>query len=113
NELITTAANVVLVGAVFVIISPTLAVLAFLPIPVIVIGSLRYQKSLEPKYDAVRAAAGRIAETLTNNLGGIATITAFTAEDREVERVAIDSKEYQAANTAAIRYSSAFVPLIR
>ena len=42
------------------------------------------------RYDAVRAAAGRIADTLTNNLGGIATIKAFTAESREVERVAVE-----------------------
>jgi ATP-binding cassette subfamily B protein len=113
NELILTAANVVLVGATFAVISPLLTVLAFLPIPVIVVGSLAYQKRLEKRYDAVRAAAGEIADTLSNNLGGIATIKAFTAEEREVERVAVDSRAYQEANRAAIRYSSAFVPLIR
>ncbi|MGH9084137.1 MAG: ABC transporter ATP-binding protein, partial [Acidimicrobiales bacterium] len=113
NELILTAANVVLVGLTFALISPLLTLLAFLPIPIIVIGSLRYQRSLERRYDAVRAAAGRIADTLTNNLGGIATIKAFTAEDREVERVAVDSRAYSEANRDAIRYSSAFVPLIR
>ena len=113
NELILTAANVVLVGVTFFVISPTLALLAFLPIPIIVIGSLRYQRTLEKRYDAVRAAAGRIADTLTNNLGGIATIKAFNAEDREVERVAVDSLAYSTANADAIRYSSAFIPLIR
>jgi len=113
NELILTAANVVLVGVTFFVISPVLALLAFLPIPVIVLGSLRYQRTLEKRYDAVRAAAGRIADTLTNNLGGIATIKAFNAEDREVERVAVDSRAYSAANSDAIRYSSAFIPLIR
>ncbi|MEY2399752.1 MAG: ATP-binding cassette, subfamily bacterial [Actinomycetota bacterium] len=113
HDLILTAANVVLVGAVFAVISPVLTLFAFLPIPVIVIGSLRFQKRLEPRYDAVRAAAGRIADTLTNNLGGIATIKAFTAEEREVDRVADDSLAYAAANAEAIRYSSAFVPLIR
>ena len=113
NELILTAANVVLVGLTFALISPLLTLLAFLPIPVIVVGSLRYQRSLEKRYDAVRAAAGRIADTLTNNLGGIATIKAFNAEEREVERVAVDSKAYSDANADAIRYSSAFVPLIR
>ena len=61
----------------------------------------------------MRAAAGRIADTLTNNLGGIATIKAFTAEEREVERVAIDSRAYGEANAEAIRLSSAFIPLIR
>ncbi len=113
HEIIITAANVVFVGVVFAVISPTLMLLAFLPIPVIIIGSLRYQKSLEKRYDAVRAAAGAIADTLTNNLGGIATIKAFTAEDREVDRIAEDSLAYAAANAEAIRYSSAFVPLIR
>jgi ATP-binding cassette subfamily B protein len=113
NKMILTISNVVLVGLVFVVISPTLALLSFLPIPVIVIGSLLYQKRLEPRYDAVRAAAGRIADTLTNNLGGIATIKAFTAEEREVERVAVDSRAYGEANVSAIRLSSAFIPLIR
>jgi len=113
NQMILTISNVVLVGLAFFIISPELAFLAFLPIPVIVVGSLLYQKKLEPRYDAVRAAAGRIADTLTNNLGGIATIKAFTAEEREVDRVAIDSRAYGEANAQAIRLSSAFIPLIR
>jgi ATP-binding cassette subfamily B protein len=113
NQVILTISNVVFVGLAFFVISPTIAFLAFLPIPVIVAGSLRYQRTLEARYDAVRAAAGRIADTLTNNLGGITTIKAFTAEAREVERVAIDSRAYGAANGEAIRYSAAFIPLIR
>jgi ATP-binding cassette subfamily B protein len=88
-------------------------VLAFLPIPVIILGSLRYQRRLEQRYDKVRASAAQIADTLTNNLGGIATIKAFSAEGREAERVSRDSLAYSAANEDAIRYSSAFVPLIR
>ena len=79
----------------------------------IVAGSLRYQRTLEARYDAVRAAAGRIADTLTNNLGGITTIKAFNAEAREVDRVAVDSRAYGDANGEAIRYSAAFIPLIR
>lgn len=113
NEVILTVANVLLVGLAFAVISPQIALLAFLPIPVIIAGSLRYQRSLEKRYDAVRAAAGRIADTLTNNLGGITTIKAFTAEEREVDRVTVDSKAYSDANGAAIRLSSAFIPLIR
>ena len=113
NQVILTISNVVFVGLAFFIISPTIAFLAFLPIPVIVAGSLRYQRTLETRYDAVRATAGRIADTLTNNLGGITTIKAFNAEAREVERVAVDSRAYGQANGEAIRYSAAFIPLIR
>jgi ATP-binding cassette subfamily B protein len=113
NDVILTISNVVFVGLAFLIISPTIAFLAFLPIPVIVVGSLRYQRTLEKRYDAVRGAAGRIADTLTNNLGGITTIKAFNAESREVDRVAVDSRAYSDANGEAIRYSAAFIPLIR
>ncbi len=113
DEIIQTIANVIFVGIVFAVISPTLAVLAFLPIPVIVVASLRYQRRLEPRYDAVRAATTRIGDTLSNSLGGVATVKAFSGEDREVQRLAQDSDHYRETNRRAIALSSAFVPLIR
>jgi ATP-binding cassette subfamily B protein len=113
HKIIITVANVVLVGAVFAVISPTLTVLAFLPIPIIVTGSLLYQRRLQPRYDRVREAAGRIADSLSNSLGGIATIKAFNGEARDRERIDEDSRAYRAANNDAIKMSSAFKPLIR
>jgi ATP-binding cassette subfamily B protein len=80
---------------------------------VILWGSFRYQRRLEPLYRGVRDQVGRLSGTLANNLGGIATIKAFTAEERETERVGRESEEYRVANREAIRLSSAFVPLIR
>ena len=113
DEIIVTIANVVFVGIVFAVISPTLAVLAFLPIPVIVVGSLRYQRRLQPRYDAVREAATRIGDTLSNSLGGVGTVKAYSGEEREVDRLALDSEHYRSVNGEAIRLSSAFIPLIR
>ncbi len=113
NQIILTVMNVLLVGLVFFVISPLLALLAFLPIPVIVVGSLLFQRRLGPLYAVVRARAGDIAGVLGNNLAGLATIRAFTAEEREVARVSAASTAYREANRDAIRVSSAFVPLIR
>ncbi len=113
HKLIITAANVVFVGLVFLVVSPLLALLAFLPIPIIVAGSLWYQTRLEPRYATVRASAGEISDTLTNGIGGMATIKAFSGEDREVKRVDGDSQAYREANREAIRFSTAFNPLIR
>ncbi len=113
NNIIRTLTNVVLVGIVFLLASPLLALVAFLPIPVILWGSFRYQRRLEPLYRGVRDQVGRLSGTLANNLGGIATIKAFTAEERETERVERESEAYRVANREAIRFSSAFVPLIR
>ncbi|WP_367401319.1 ABC transporter ATP-binding protein [Paraconexibacter antarcticus] len=113
NRLILTVMNVVLVGLVFVVISPLLALLAFLPIPVIAFGSLAFQRRLEPLYATVRDRAGAVGAVLANNLAGLATIKSFTAEDREVARISAASLAYRDANREAIRVSSAFVPLIR
>ncbi|KRA29464.1 MULTISPECIES: ABC transporter ATP-binding protein [unclassified Nocardioides] len=105
--------NIVLVGAVFAIASWSLLLYAFLPIPVIVLGSLLFQKRLEPLYDRVRAAVADLSGALSANLGGIATIKAFTAEGRERERIEGVSAAYRDANVRAIRSSAAFVPLVR
>jgi ATP-binding cassette subfamily B protein len=111
--IIGTVVNVIIVGIIFVIASPLLALVAFAPIPVILWGSFLYQRKLEPKYRVVRAKVGHLSGTLANNLGGIATIKAFTAEAREAARVGRESQGYREANQDAIRLSSAFVPLIR
>ncbi|HSK27758.1 MAG TPA: ABC transporter ATP-binding protein [Jiangellales bacterium] len=113
NQIIQTTLNVVLVGAVFAASSWQLMVLAFLPIPLIVLGSLRFQTRLEPLYARVREAVAELNATLAANLGGIATIKAFTAEERERDRVERASSGYRSANLEAIRSSAAFVPLIR
>lgn len=113
SEVIRTATNVVLVGAFFFVVSPMLALVAFLPIPLIIAGSLRYQRRLEPHYAAVRQSVGDLSGTLANNLGGIATIRAFVAEEREARRIDELSEDYRDANRRAIKVSSAFVPLIR
>lgn len=113
DRLWTLALNVVLVGAVFAASSWTLTALAFLPIPVIIVGSLWFQRRLEPRYAVVRSAVARISGLVSGNLGGMATIKSFTAEERELERVREASDAYRLANADAIRASAAFVPLIR
>lgn len=113
SKIILTVTNVIAVGAVFLLISPLLAAVAFLPIPVIVAGSLLFQRRLGPRYAQVREQAGRLGGLIGGNLGGIATVKAFGAEARETARVEEASDAYAAANRRAIVLSSAFVPLIR
>jgi ATP-binding cassette subfamily B protein len=113
QELIRTLVNIIFVGVVFFVASPVLGVVAFLPIPVIVWASVRYQRRLEPRYTEVREAAGDLGALLANNVSGIATIRSFTAEERETGRVSEASQIYREANGRAIRLSSAFIPLIR
>ena len=105
--------NIIFVGAVFFASSPLLTLFAFIPIPIIVFGSIKYQHSLKPRYAKVREAVAELSSTINTNLGGITTIKAFTAESREAARIGKVSNDYRLANQDAIRYSAAFVPLIR
>lgn len=113
NDLLQVGTTVVVVGITFFGVSPLIAVLAFLPVPFILVGSFRFQERIAPKYADVRERAAQLAGLLANNLGGIETIKSYTAEDRELDRVAAASRDYQGSNRAAIRLSSAFSPLIR
>ncbi|MCF3642666.1 ABC transporter ATP-binding protein/permease [Rhizobium sp. TRM95111] len=113
NELIQTFAAVILVGAVFFIVSPLIAVIAFTPVPAIVAGAFWFQRRAQARYDAVRARAGNLGARLTTNLQGLQTIRAFGAEARETATLTRESLAYVEANRAAIRVSSAFIPIIR
>lgn len=113
NDLLQVSTTVIVVGAVFLAISWKVALFAVLPIPIIIWGSFLYQRSLEPRYAEVRNTAGKLNALLENDLSGMSTIQSFTAESRELDRVADLSNEYRNANKRAIRLSVAFVPMIR
>jgi ATP-binding cassette, subfamily B, bacterial len=113
NNLIQVATTLIAVGAVFFVVSPTIALLAFTPIPVIVIGAFYFQRRAQPLYAQVRARVGLLGARLAANVAGIATIKSFATEEFEAERVRRDSSDYVAANRKAIAVSSAFIPIIR
>ena len=113
NVFIQVITTVLIIGAAFFVTAPEVAWMAMLPMPFVVWGSIVYQKRLEPRYTLVRQRVGELGARLANNLGGITTIKAYAAEAHERERVAAESQAYRAANREAIRYSAAFVPLIR
>jgi ATP-binding cassette subfamily B protein len=113
NDIIQITVSTITIGAVFFFISPLIAAVAVLPIPIILFVASFFQKSLESRYLKVRDSAGSLSSTIFNNLLGIITIKSFTAEDVEKNRISGLSKNYQNANKNAIRISSAFVPVVR
>lgn len=113
NDFLQVFVSVVLIGGVFFYISPSIALLAITPIPVIIWGAFFFMRRASPLYADVRARVGDLSSRLGNNIGGMATIKSFTAESRESARLALASEAYVQANRKAIRISSAFVPLIR
>ena len=113
NQLLQTLTAVLGVGAVFFFISAQIAMLAFLPIPLILIGAFYFQHKAQPLYALVRDRAGLLSAKLSNNLAGIMTIKSFTREEFESRAVEADSLNYYEANRKAIAVSSIFIPVIR
>lgn len=94
-------------------VSWELSVVGCLPIPIILWGSLVFQRKITPRYKRVRQSVGQLNNRLENNIGGIQVIKSFTAENFEYERVKEASLEYSSANLRAIQLRAIYVPLIR
>ncbi len=113
NEVVQVATTVVTIGVAFFLIEWRVAILAFLPMPLVLWGSFKFQDFIAPRYADVRARVGFLNDYLSNNLSGIATIKSFTSEQHETGRIQDASSDYVESNREAIRISSAFTPLIR
>ena len=113
NEILHLITTVLLVGGLMTMLAPGVALFAFLPIPVILWGSLNFQRRLAPRYGDVRRRTGDMASRLTNNIGGMLTIKSFAQEKWELEQLRRESDAYRECNRHAIRISAAFIPLIR
>lgn len=113
NDLLQLLVTAIATIATFVVVSVPLALVAMVPLPFVIWGSVRFQSRIAPRYGEVREKAGLVASQLAGNLGGIATVKSYAAEEFEAERIAAESLDYVEANRRAIRYSAAFSPLIR
>ena len=113
NQIVQIVVSTVLIGGVFFLISPLIATIILIPIPIIFFISMFFQKNLSPKYLDVRKSVGDLNSSIFNNLLGIITIKSFASEDKEIDKIEALSHKYLDKNKGAIRLSSAFVPIVR
>jgi len=113
NELLQLAVLFVFSLLVMMGTSWELSLISLLPIPLILAGSIWYQRRIAPRYDKVRQAVGALGSRLENNLAGMLVIQSFTAENFELERVRASSEAYRQTNLYAIRLAAVYIPLIR
>ncbi len=113
NDLIQVAVTVIVIGAIYFFKSPYLALLSFITMPLIIYGSIWFQKFLTPLYLKVRNQVGLMTSELNNNLQGMSTIKSFARENESYSKINEFSLKYFEANEKAVHVSSLFTPLIR
>ncbi len=113
NDIVQLIVLILFAGTSLLVSSWQLALVGLAPVPLIVWGSIRFSKLLEPRYARVRSVVGDLVARLENNIAGMLVIKSFTAETAERARVEAASDAYRVANHEAIILSTAFIPLIR
>ncbi|MHA1975719.1 MAG: ABC transporter ATP-binding protein [Candidatus Hodarchaeales archaeon] len=113
NDLIQVTVTAITISLAFFLLSPRIAWMAMVPMPFILTFAILFQSRLEPKYRQVREKVGILNGMLSNNLTGVATIKSYTTESFEAKRISESSNAYRTSNKDAIKFSSAFSPLIR
>ncbi len=113
RQIIRVVATVGGIGLVLLWVSPPLAVVVLLPVPVIGLASMRFLGWIEPRYRRIRETVARLNSRLENNIGGAKVIKAFDRYDFEHDRVSRQSRAYHDQQIAAIRMRRAFFAGIR
>ncbi|MBX0321862.1 ABC transporter ATP-binding protein/permease [Halomicroarcula sp. F13] len=104
------------VGGIAVVLwwhSPTLALIALAPVPIIGVASGYFLTWIEPRYRSIRRTVSRLNTRLENNLSGAPVIKAFDRYEFENERVRDQSQTYHDEKVGALRIRRAFFAGLR
>ncbi len=99
------------VAGVFVVlfaINPRLALHTLMPIPLIILGFVAYNRYVRPLFRHAQAKLGDLSAVLQDNLSGMREIQVFTQEEREMESVGKRIMVHSSAITKAVSTSACF-----
>ncbi|WP_324756782.1 ABC transporter ATP-binding protein [Haloarcula sp. GH36] len=113
RQLIRVVATVGGIAAVLYWHSPTLALIALAPVPIIGVASGYFLTWIEPRYRSIRRTVSRLNTRLENNLSGAPVIKAFDRYAFERERVTDQSQTYHDEKVGALRIRRAFFAGLR
>ncbi len=106
--------TLLLVGivAVMVSMSPKLALMAFLVVPLMVVATLIFARYAQEAYRQTRTRIAAVVGNLAEDIAGIRVIQAFAQEDASQERFNEVNQANRDANIAAMTLSFIFLPSV-
>lgn len=104
-----------LIGAIILllILDWKLALLVFIPIPIITVLLRMFNQRIRPVYTRMRARLGDVNARLQDNLSGMRVIQLFAQEPRSLQAFNVDSEKYFKAQVQGISNWSTFFPAMQ
>ncbi len=113
DSVVANALRVLGVAAIFIWLQPILGAITLLPMVLVGVLLLRYNKRVRPVYRAARERLGDMSAKLADNLGGIWVIQGFAQEERERRELEQLGKDLYEEQVQAVRLRNRVFPFIR
>ncbi len=102
--------QIVVVAAFMIYNDASLAAVALIPVPMLVVGAWIYTRSARDRYRVVRRATSDMNSLLHDNIAGIRQIKAYAMEDEEHARFNSSSEDLRQASLKVMRAWSVYKP---
>jgi ATP-binding cassette subfamily B protein len=97
---------------VLAVMSPQLAIICLVSLPVVIVASVRFQRRSNQAYLAVRDRIGQTLSTLQEGLSGVRVIQAFGREAAQERRFSEHNQAQLDAQMRAVKISARYFPVI-
>ena len=109
---VTNGLLIVLSLCVLFAMSPWLALVAMIGVPVVAVASVKFRRDSDKAYLVLRDRIASTLSSLQEGLSGVRVIQAFAREDAETERFVARNREQYHANIAATKISAWYFPVV-
>jgi len=113
NELVQLIVNSLVLGLIFFYVSPRLAIITLLPMPIVMFLAYFFQSKLSKLYRRSRDMSSALAGHLVHRLQGMVTIRSYVTQDYELRLLERQSALYCRAQSKTHHVNALYIPIMR
>lgn len=112
DTLISDVIKLIAMCTVMFIVSPSLAGIALIPVPVLFVLAFRFSKRVRPLYRKIRERLADINAGVQERISGIRVVKSFAREQYEYDRFDAEASSYYDARVSAVKQWASFFPQV-
>src|SRR5690606_1874812 len=93
-------------------ISWKLMLIALIPIPILVLKAIQFERNVHPAFRTIRISMGKLNTAVQENITGVRTVKSFAREPFEENKFISVNEEYQDKNVKAALIWAKFFPVL-